>query len=117
MSEPQQGTRAIDSVLRRLCEHFGRDSFSVVEQWDDDTCAVGVSGATDAASLVYISTCGLPEGRYDVTVERADEAGSARTDDGGGTLDGADHFVGLDFDGLAALVATRLQLRTGRGRR
>jgi hypothetical protein len=101
MVKPQQRTSAIDGVIRRLCERYGRSSFNVVEQWDDDTCAVGVSGPADGATLVYISTCNLPEGQYDVTVESGD---------------GEDHVVGLDFEGLATLVARHLQLPGQGGR-
>jgi hypothetical protein len=97
-------------VLGRLRERFGRDAFSLVEHWDDDTCAVGVAGAGPRTRLVYISTCNLPPGRYDVSVEDAPRLGGAPAADDEIPRDTVEHLVGVDFDGLAALVARHLQL-------
>ena len=109
MSEPEQAQQthgSIDAVLDRLRSRFGSEAFRITEQWDADVCAIGIARPGEPCRLVYVSTCELPEGRYDVSLEETvgPEPDAACTPAG--------HFRGLTFDALAALVARHLRLET-----
>lgn len=62
-----QKDRAINDVLERLRADLGDASFTLVDYWDGDLCAVGVARPDDSRHLVYIST--WPPGRGTFTYE------------------------------------------------
>lgn len=94
---------AIDRALARLRERFGAHVLSTVEHWDVDACAVGVAHPEMRARLVFISTCELPEGRYDAALEIEGEAPPPA------------RIAGADFETLAAFVARHLELAPAHG--
>ena len=97
--EPAPGTAA-GELVARLRGRFGTTAFDVVEQWDRDVCAVGVMRPGDRARLVYISTCDLPTGRFDVSL-----------DEPGNTAEypaGRGHHAAVDFERVTAIVAEHL---------
>ena len=104
-------TNAIVAVIERLRARLGRDAFDVVEQWDSDVCAVGLSRPNERPRLVYISTCDLPEGRYDVSLDAPGNTAEwpARRS-GSVPRPASGHHAAIDFDALADLVSAHLGL-------
>ena|SRR5688500_19932900 len=102
----------IVAVIESLRARLGRDAFDVVEQWDADVCAVGLSRAGERPRLVYISTCDLPEGRYDVALDAPGNTGEwpARRS-GSVPRPVSGHHAAVDFDALCELVSAHLGLR------
>ena len=108
MSAP---ARAIVAVIEDLRARLGRDAFDVVEQWDADVCAIGLSRAGERPRLVYISTCDLPDGRYDVSLDapgNTNEWPARRS--GSVPRPAAGHHAAVDFDTLCELVSAHLGL-------
>src|SRR5262245_63124161 len=60
---------AILGVLERLAERLGPETFAIVDHWDCDRTAVGIENPTQHRTLAYISTFGMPDGRYIVELE------------------------------------------------
>ena len=68
---------SIHDLLARLTAAFGAGSFDVVDHWEADRCAIGVARPGEPGTLAYVSTSGLPGGRYTVHLERPPSPGSA----------------------------------------
>lgn len=67
---------SIHALLARFEAAFGAGSFDVVDHWEADLCAVGVARPGEPGTLAYVSTFGLPDGRYSVRLERPPSPGS-----------------------------------------
>ena len=61
---------SIDSVLERLRADLGDESFTVVDNWDSDLCAIGVARPVDPRYLVYVSTWPPERGTFNYECER-----------------------------------------------
>jgi len=97
-------SKSVYQLLEQLRRRLGRDAFDVVDHWDADLCAVGVSRPGTASPLVYISTWRQPPGRYFVSLEHAPEAAPDGPYKQGGEV------KGLDLDKLVATIARHLNL-------
>jgi hypothetical protein len=97
-------------VVARLRARFGPDAFDVTEQWDSDVCVVGVSRPNEAARLVYISTCDLPDGRFDVSIDASGNTDEWPMGPAGVPQRPAHegHHGNVDFDTVARVVAEHL---------
>jgi hypothetical protein len=93
---------AILQVLERLAARLGPKTFDIVDHWDCDLTAVGVANPKDHRILAYISTFGMPEGRYIVELELPPEPGRKLP------YHIAHTQSGLDFEQLVAKVRTHL---------
>ncbi|TVQ85648.1 MAG: hypothetical protein EA357_00290 [Micavibrio sp.] len=62
--------KTIEELLKWLEESVD-DDFVVVDHWDADLCAIGISTTTMPQKLVYISTYNQRPESYDVIVETA----------------------------------------------
>jgi hypothetical protein len=60
---------SIEAAVATLRERLGADTFELVNYWDADLCAIGVANPKDNRILVYVCSYGLPEGRYNVSLE------------------------------------------------
>jgi hypothetical protein len=60
----------IQELLKKLRGHFGQELFQIVDHWEADLRAIGITRPDSPAELVYVSTFDLPEGRYYVSLER-----------------------------------------------
>ena len=65
----------ITDLLQWLRQKLG-DSFIVVDHWEGDLCAIGLSSPNDPSQLVYVLTFERPPGRYAVELESPPVAGS-----------------------------------------
>jgi hypothetical protein len=61
---------SVDSVLERLRADLGDESFTVVDHWAGDLCAVGVARPDNPRYLVYISTWPPERGTFNYECER-----------------------------------------------
>ena len=60
---------SINQLLAQLYARLGSDSFEVVDHWDADLCAVGITKPGVPLPLVYMSTYNMAPGRYFVTLD------------------------------------------------
>lgn len=111
MQQPAHGTpsQAIwdaptAAVVDRLRERFGSDAFGILERWDSDVCSVGLVRGEETCLLAIVSTCDCGEGRYSVVLERGPAPGVD------GEFEDAGRHTDVDFDTLAILVASHLEL-------
>jgi hypothetical protein len=61
-----------ESILRALDElrlRLGPDAFAVRDRWAANLFATGITSSNDPDRLVYLSTFGTRQGRYDVSLE------------------------------------------------
>ena len=100
---PQKFPEVLDT-LRRLRERFGVGTFVVLDDWDADLAAVGIARPDVPERLVYFAVKPAEGGEYFVSLEDPPAPGSELP-----YLPAGDH-AGVDFEGLAALVATHLGL-------
>jgi hypothetical protein len=96
--------RSIITLVDQLRSRFGSDAFVIHDHWEADLCAIGLAARDEPARLVYISTFGKPEGRYDASLELP----PASNDDFPYTPAGDRWDV--DFEGLATLLGEHLGL-------
>jgi hypothetical protein len=68
--------KSIQSLLKRLRTHLGKDTFHVVDYWDADLCAVAVVRPDNHGVLVYINTFRRPVDHYFVSLELPPTAGA-----------------------------------------
>jgi len=97
----------ITELLAWLRERAG-NAFSVIDHWESDACAVGVSALDDPSQLVYISTYGRAAGFYTVQLETAPPRGS---DQPFQTVGG---FGPVTREELAGIVAKHLGISSNR---
>lgn len=55
---------SIITLLEKVIRDIGIDNISIVDYWEADLCAIGISKKEDKEQLVYISTFNQPEGEY-----------------------------------------------------
>ena|SRR5579859_4118639 len=91
----------IREVLSWLTDRLG-SNFHVVDHWDADRCAIGVTAVHDAKQLVYISSWSRPSGRYFVELETAPSPGSEMP------YTTVNKFDTVDREELARIVAEHL---------
>ena len=92
---------SIDAVLERLRADLGDDSFSVIDHWDGDLCAVGVARPDDTGYLVYVSTWPPERGTFNYECERPPA--------GLGSRFGSDALVeDVSYEDLRAAVRSHL---------
>ena len=96
---------SVVAVVDQLRSRFGADALLVVDHWEADRCAIGLSRPDEPERLVYVCTFGKPPGRYDVSLELP----PARGDDFPYTPAG--DRSDLDFGELATVVGEHLGLR------
>ena len=94
-------TDAVTGVLGQLRQRFATTAFDIVEYWDEDCCAVGITRPDGRARIAYISACGKQSGRYDVALEDSNEDGTEPCEVCG-------RYSDVDFDRLAGLVGEHL---------
>ena len=94
----------VKSMLAALTERFGQGTFQIIDDWEADLCAIGIALPHDPNKVVYISTYGLPEGRYSCHVDIWPPAGSDSRSKSLAKLEG------IDFTHLAAAVGEYLGL-------
>ena len=93
----------IRGVLSWLRDRVG--PFLIIDHWDADLCAVGVTAIHDPQQLVYISSWNQPTGRYFVELETAPLPGSELP------YASVAKFDTVDREELASLVAQHLSPR------
>ncbi|NQT38676.1 MAG: hypothetical protein HQ581_14360 [Planctomycetes bacterium] len=76
MNEAYEKERAILDVVDRLRSDLGDGTFDIVDHWEIDLCAIGLALPRDHRILVYISSCGHPNGEYDYEMELPPEPGT-----------------------------------------
>lgn len=54
--------------------------WTIRDRWDADLCAVGISSELYPDRLVYVSTYGKPEGKYDYECEQSSSSTEDETD-------------------------------------
>ena len=89
---------SITRVVAQLGARLGDGAFVVVDHWEADRCAIGLSAPGDPGRLVYIRTLGKPPGRYDVSLELPAAPGADLPYHPAGDLSD------LDFETLASVV-------------
>jgi hypothetical protein len=67
--------KSVTDVVRWLEENL-HCALVVVDHWEGDECAIGVSRPEEPNRLVYLSTWNRPPGRYLVELEIAPSEGS-----------------------------------------
>ena len=97
--------QAIITVVEMLRSRFGPEAFVIRDHWESDQCAIGLAARDEPDWLVYISTFGQSEGRYDASLELPPAPG----DDFPYTPAG--ERWDLDFEELATLVGEHLGLK------
>ena len=107
-SEPKEAS--IRELLRQLHVRLGPATFEVVNHWDADLCAVGLTKPGVPLPLVYISTFNLPPGRYYVALEAPPNAG--RMD----LYEHAGELTNVDFEQLVRILSDHLQLDLSKAR-
>lgn len=65
-----------DQTVKSLIEHLDlpRRGWTVVDHWEADLCAIGVASLRNTRRLVYVSTFGTEDGRFDYQCEVASGA-------------------------------------------
>jgi hypothetical protein len=58
---------SINSLLKSL--DLDKRGWIIVDYWEDDRCAIGISAIKEPRHLVYICTFGKDENRYDYECE------------------------------------------------
>ena len=59
----------IRDVISRLATRLGSDAFHIVDHWNANLCAIGISAPSNHKVLAYIQTFGSAKGRYDAHLE------------------------------------------------
>lgn len=65
------------AAVARICDRFGA-SVELVDYWDADLLALGISRRDEPKRLVYVSMLPDQDGRFDVSLELPPRAGSER---------------------------------------
>lgn len=55
---------SITSLVEKFSRDLGEDDFLIIDHWESDLCAIGISKKKDEERLVYISTFNRPKGEY-----------------------------------------------------
>ena len=92
----------IHDVLIRLRDRLGGKAFEVIDHWDADLCAVGIGRPSDNRFVAYVSTWGLPNGRYYLSLD----APSATDRDS--ETEEVERYEDVDFPTLVRHVARHM---------
>jgi len=95
-----------DRLLAALASLRGRfgDAIELVDHWDGDLLAIGISRRGEATRLVYVSVLPDREGRFDVALELPPKEGSDLPYEDGGW------HHGLDLSEVFDVVASHLRM-------
>lgn len=63
-------------LIERLTEHLGPGTFDIVDHWESDLSAIGITRPSKPGHLVYISTFGHHGDSYFVSLELPPAHGS-----------------------------------------
>jgi len=105
MPQPLKKDDSILCLLELLGTRLGSGAFDVVDHWEADACAVGVASPRDHGVLAYLSTFGLPAGRYYLELECPPRSGDEAP------YEVAGRFTALEFEELVDIVARHLLAR------
>ncbi len=78
---PEVGVDKDATILRllaRLRQRLGAEAFALVDHWDADRSAIGVSRRDEPGTLAYISTAGEPPDGYFLSLELPPTAAARR---------------------------------------
>ncbi len=94
--------RTVWDFLERLARNLDSHSYSVVDHWDADLCAIGIGRRDCPEILVYVSTHGEDVGRYTCACELPE--------DDGGSPEECEILEHIDFDTLLSVIRGHLGL-------
>ena len=102
-------TAAISEMLRELERRLGRGSFQVVDHWEADLQAVGISSSHDPSDLVYIALRGDHKRKhFDAALECRPLLGSDLP------YEECGWFESVDMEELILIVQSHLCISTRR---